>query len=252
MKKKVLVIGGAGYIGSVLQQSGQHEYIPFDLKNGDDARAGLFTALECRPDVVVDLAAWKRVDEGQRDPGKYFHNNTLIPLQVARFATILDIPIIYTSSAAVYGNTVYGLTKSIGEAVYHDSTQDVVIMRLQNVYGEGGGGVVDIIRGCKVNGKPFVINGGDYPTDDGTAARDYVHVEDVAAVINAYIEDPIPCLFDFGTGSMTTVKQLADTAGICYTIGEERSGDVAACAARYTENPLDIKPARKVEDYLGS
>lgn len=245
MRKNVLLVGGAGYIGRAIQETGKHNYIVYDLKTGQDARLGI--AFPSPVDVIVDLAALKSVPEGEANPEKYYYNNCLVPLVVSRYATFQDIPVVFISSAAIYGHSVYGTTKAIGESIYRDCPQDVAIIRLQNVYGRGGDSVVDIIRNCT---STFTINGCDYETDDGTPSRDYVHVDDVADLVNAYITDPQPCVFDYGTGQGTTVKQLCDYAGVKVEYGPRRDGDVGNCYAVYKTNPLNMHPKRKIEAYF--
>lgn len=248
MKKKVLLVGGAGYIGSILQQTEQHEYFVYDLVNGDDARKPIH--LKYKPDVIVDLAAFKDIPEGESNPGKYYHNNCSIPLNLSRLATLLNIPVIFLSSAAVYGHSEYGFTKSIGEAIYSDCPQPVTSMRLQNVYGCGGNGVVTAINEAKKNNTTFTINGSDYQTADGTPARDYVHVDDVCGAINSYIDKTYNYIFDFGTGQETTVKELCDYAGVDYDISDRRDGDVGNCYAAFRNNPLLVYPEKNVKEYF--
>lgn len=249
MKRKVLLVGGSGYIGTALRKSNKFEYHVYDLRKEQDATKGIF--VNFRPDVVVDLAAFKSVPDGETHPQKYIYNNSMVPLRISRFCVLQNIPIIFISSAAVYGKSVYGYSKSIGEAIYKECPQDATIIRLQNVYGgSGGSSVVDKIKLFKSSGNLFNINGFDYETADGTPARDYIHVDDVVKVINKYIDSPHNCIFDYGTGEETTIKELCVAAGIKYKLNSRRRGDVGNSYAIYRHNPLCVYPENKIKDYL--
>lgn len=249
MKRKVLLVGGSGYIGTALRKSNKFEYHVCDLQKGHDATQGIIANFT--PDIVVDLAAFKSVPDGEMHPQRYIYNNSMIPLRISRFCTMLDIPIIFLSSAAVYGRSAYGYSKCIGEAIYRDCTQDATIIRLQNVYGgKGGSSVVDRIKLVKKSGDTFSINGFDYETKDGTPGRDYIHVSDVVKVLEEYIERPQNCIFDYGTGEEVTVKELCIAAGVKYNLNSRRRGDVGNSYALYRANPLCVYPENKVKEYL--
>lgn len=85
------------------------------------------------------------------------------------------------------------------------------------------------------------IYGNDYPTNDGTCIRDYVHVTDIAKAhelaINALIKGIDSRIYNLGTGNGYSVKEVinivTDVVGIPvpYTISERRSGDTAVLVA---------------------
>ena len=123
---KVLVTGGAGYIGSVVVSqlvAAGHEVVVYDnlskghrpavssaarLVVGDVGdRAALDRAFaQAKPDAVLHFAAWIEAGESMRDPAKFFRNNT------ANALTLLETTLahkvrcfVFSSTAAVYGDT---------------------------------------------------------------------------------------------------------------------------------------------------
>jgi UDP-glucose 4-epimerase len=160
---------------------------------------------------VVHLAALKSVAESVTAPERYErHNvdgvrNLLEAMGAAGVRRLL-----FSSSAAVYGaparavvgedsptkpTNPYGETKLRGESLIRDAAQTYgirsVVLRQFNVIGAGrhpGAGdtgatnlLPAVFRALEPGHPPLAVLGHTYPTRDGTAERDYVHVEDVAA-----------------------------------------------------------------------
>lgn len=179
---KLLVVGGAGYIGShtVRQLRGAgHEVAVFDnlvsghaeavpegveLIRGDllDA-ASLRAALEAqRPDAVIHFAALIEVGESMREPEKYYRNNVVGSLNLlAALTATRPVPLVFSSTAAVYGTTdavpipegaplhpesVYGESKLMVEEMIHAFHAahglPYVVLRYFNVCGAAPGGEI--------------------------------------------------------------------------------------------------------------
>jgi UDP-glucose 4-epimerase len=159
-------------------------------------------------DAVLHFAALISVEESTREPEKYFHNNekgTEALMHAAARAGVLRV--IFSSTAAVYGNPAvvpvredaalapinpYGDSKARAEAHVRQFPGKYIILRYFNVVGADPQGrcgyklernpshlvrsALQVMRGQKDELKIF---GTDYPTPDGTAVRDYVHVTDL-------------------------------------------------------------------------
>jgi UDP-glucose 4-epimerase len=228
---KVLLCGGAGYIGT-------HVAIEF-LSRGDtvgivdDFSSGLRENIDPRVtvyegsisdrtvldralsehwDVVVHLAAFKAAGESMINPAKYAHNNIAGSLQLITACVDHQITkFILSSSAAVYGEpkylpidenhplkpeNYYGYTKlAIEENLFWFSqltNLSYVSLRYFNAAGYDPFGRMQGLERNPANLIPVVMEvatgrreklqvfGDDYPTDDGTGVRDYVHVTDLA------------------------------------------------------------------------
>ncbi|HET7100943.1 MAG TPA: UDP-glucose 4-epimerase GalE [Terriglobia bacterium] len=228
---RVLVTGGAGYIGSqtakALAKAG-YEVVVLDnlatghreavkwgpLIEGDLGDKELLTKIfrEQRIEAVLHFAASLLVGESMTDPRKYFWNNvvnTLVLLDVMKASRVKHI--VFSSSAAVYGSpekvpipedhakapvSPYGDSKlSMERAIQWYSVAyglRGVSLRYFNAAGadldgELGEGhdpeshLIPLVVKAALRQRPEVgIFGTDYPTPDGTAIRDYIHVTDLA------------------------------------------------------------------------
>ena len=290
---RVLVTGGAGYIGShvvlALGQAG-YEVLTYDnlstgrrdavlageLVVGDLADRDLLakTLLDYRPGAVMHFAASIEVGESVTDPLKYYRNNSVNALNLIETLCQADIgQMIFSSTAAVYGNpdhlpvteaaalqpiNPYGASKMITERFLADlscarADFRYVSLRYFNVAGADpetrlGQDYANpthlITRALKTAlgiYPKLQIFGTDYPTDDGTCIRDYIHVSDLAqAHLDAmhYLHaGHASSIFNCGYGHGFTVREVVAMAkqvsGVDFPVEEtgRRAGDPAALIA---------------------
>jgi len=229
---KVLVTGGAGYIGShIVKALGEkgHDIVVYDnlsyghdwallhgkLKIGDLADKERLHSVfeEGRFDAVIHMAALILVDESVRDPLKYYRNNLVHALNLIETCTAFDVTrFIFSSTAAVYGIpdqvpvteqaplvpiNPYGASKMMVERVLNDTAIAHnfrhIALRYFNVAGADplariGQARKDATHLITVSLRTALgmrdrldIFGTDYPTQDGTCIRDYIHVDDLSA-----------------------------------------------------------------------
>ncbi len=229
---KILVIGGAGYIGShVTRAFLDHGY---DVTVFDNLRTGLRENLFTEADFVhgdimhpeqlravmsrgydgcVHLAALKAAGQSMFHPDEYAHANISGAINILNAATEASLsPIIFSSSAAVYGSpqyqpideehpmvpeNFYGFTKLEVERLleWFDRLKGIryAAIRYFNAAGYDSAGrvkglelnpenLLPIVMETAVGIRPKLsIYGDDYSTRDGSCIRDYVHVSDLAA-----------------------------------------------------------------------
>lgn len=221
---RVLVTGGAGFIGKhvvneLLRQG--HVVNVVDLKDKDSIDIldldALVRRMEMfRPNVVIHLAA--DMPPYASDSSIYL-TNVIGTKNVIEASRLVDVEkIVFASSAAVYGNGVtdemadlnpisaYGISKMLGELMLKNSPGvNYTILRLFNVYGKYGHGIVNLLARSMKEGKKFVLFNG------GTSVRDFVHVSFVTDVMIRGMELPA-CTMNVGTGIGITMLELAESA----------------------------------------
>ncbi|GAB3281023.1 UDP-glucose 4-epimerase GalE [Parasphingorhabdus pacifica] len=284
---KLLVTGGAGYVGSVcaarLLESGHEVVVVDDLSTGHaDAvpegctfvRADLAEAadelLADNFDGVLHFAAKSLVGESMEDPHKYWQGNVVTSLRLLEAIRKHRVPrLVFSSTAATYGEpevvpisedapakptNTYGATKlAIDHAISSYAAAHglgAVSLRYFNVAGAHGSvgerhtvetHLIPIVLQVALGQREQVqMFGDDWPTEDGTCVRDYIHVTDLAdahllALDNA--EAGTHRIFNLGNGMGFSVKQVIDT---CRTVtghpipahvAPRRAGDPASLVA---------------------
>src|SRR5438874_2844608 len=228
---RVLVTGGAGYIGShtakLLARSGFEPVVLDNLSTGhrwavkwgpmiegDLSDAGLIREVigAYKVRAVIHFAASAYVGESMKSPRKYFRNNVANALNLLE--SLIDMGVgyvVFSSTCSTYGIprkvpiseshfqdpiNPYGESKRMVERLLHwyGTAYGLRYMALRyfNAAGADPDGEIGeehepethliplILRAALGRGKPVEIYGTDYPTRDGTAIRDYIHVSDLA------------------------------------------------------------------------
>jgi UDP-glucose 4-epimerase len=247
-------------------------------------------------DACIHFAALKAVGESMEQPARYFDNN------VSGTATLLDglqrsgvERFVFSSSAAVYGNagtnpipettpyhpeSVYGETKVMVERMlrWFDATLGLrsVSLRYFNAAGASSDGAIGedfaitqnlvpvLMKALLGRRPPLEVFGTDYPTPDGTAVRDYIHVEDLAeahVLALEYLESGgDTTALNLGTGRGSSVQEVLDTARritgieVPVVVAPRRAGDPAELVAdncRATEL-LHWQPRLGLDDIIAS
>jgi len=229
--------------------AGHREAAGGDLTVGDfgDRRLVADLIASRRIEGVVHLAASSLVGESVQDPARYYRNN--LERSLALLDTLRERGVgrfVFSSSAAVYGEPValpmeedhpthptnpYGETKLAFERAlrwYHAAHgMEFVSLRYFNAAGSSPDGtlgevhrpethlVPNVLRAALLE-EPVPIFGTDYATPDGTAVRDYVHVEDLAdahlMAIDHLQAHGGAMVFNLGNGAGFSVLEVIEAA----------------------------------------
>lgn len=194
-------------------------------------------------DAVLHFAAKSLVGESVVAPELYWHNNavgTLLLLDAMRRTNVRRI--VFSSTAATYGDPAvspiteetpavpinpYGQSKLAvdnmlsGDAVAHDLA--AVSLRYFNVGGAFAGRgerhapethlIPNVLAVAAGERESVAVFGTDYPTRDGTAVRDYLHVEDLGRAHLLALDAAVPgehLICNLGTGTGYTVREVVD------------------------------------------
>jgi UDP-glucose 4-epimerase len=225
--------------------------------------------------AAVHFAAFKAVGESTAIPLAYYANNLGGLLTVCAAMRRHGVRrFVFSSSATVYGDpeslplredaplsatNPYGQTKLMSEQILRDlgasdpQWQTACLRYFNPVGAHASGRIGEDPRGVPNNLMPYVaqvavgrlerlsVFGDDYPTDDGTGIRDYIHVVDLAeghaAALRRLVDHPGSFTVNLGTGRghsvLEVVAAFAAASGreIPYAVMPRRPGDVAACWA---------------------
>lgn len=266
------------------------------LKVGDVQDSGRIAATIREYDVqaVMHFAAFSAVGESVADPQKYYLNNvcgTIALLHGMREAGCDRL--VFSSTGAVYGNagrdpipetaagsTVnpYGRSKFMIEQILADYRSAYafksICLRYFNACGADASATIGELRDPETHLIPralmallghvpdFAIFGEDYDTHDGTAVRDYIHVDDLAAAhiaaLHLLLRGELGGVFNLGTGVGYSVKQVLDTIraetgeAVPVVVRERRAGDPPILVADPTnsERLLGFKASRSDLNYI--
>lgn len=234
--------------------------------DSDQAKTKL---IQFQPNAIIHCAGTSLVGPSIKHPSDYYHNNVIKTIHLLHLVcnALPKTRVIFSSSAAVYGEPImtpcaevdpcepvspYGESKRMIEQVlasYHRAYKlDYVAFRYFNAcgadsqgrHGQESGATHIIARVLEsiINDQEFVLNGIDYPTNDGTCVRDYVHVEDIAAAHVMAIDARIPAgVYNLGNGEDISNRQIIETAQLVtkkhlsFRSGPKREGDPAVLTA---------------------
>ena len=302
---RVLVVGGAGYIGSHMVKHlttagvdvitldnlsyGYRDAVKYgDLIEGDLGDADLLDRVfsEHPFDAVMHFAAFIQVGESVQKPAMYYRNN------VVNTMALLDAMVrhgvehfIFSSTAAIFGEpeytpideqhpkrpiNPYGRSKLMVEQILEDYDTAYGLkstcMRYFNAAGADPDGELGerhvpethliplILQAASGRRADIRVFGDDYPSEDGTCVRDYIHINDLCAAHSLGLEhmrrSGQSARYNLGNGNGFSVRQVIDSArkvtgrDIRVSIEPRRAGDPAVLVADATlaRRELDWQP----------
>ena len=271
-------------------------FYPFDLKRKELLKQ-VFDAHKI--EGCINFAAFKAVGESQVKPLDYYENNLFSLINILQEFKERNISnFIFSSSCTVYGQadkmpidentplklpeSSYGKTKQMGEEILIDFAnayqKKISLLRYFNPIGAHPSAKLgELPIGIPNNLVPYVMQtaagireklsvwGNDYPTEDGTAIRDYIYVVDLAKahvkalqkLINSENSTEID-IYNLGTGKGSSVLEvvkafeIANNVSVPYEIKDRRAGDItiAYANADKAEKELGWKAETSLEEAL--
>lgn len=251
---------------------------------------------------IIHFAAYKAVGESVAQPLKYYHNNLVSLINLLTCMPENDISnMVFSSSCTVYGQpdvlpvtenaplkpafSPYGNTKQIAEEILADTITankglNVIALRYFNPIGAHPSALIgELPIGMPNNLVPYItqtaigkreslrVFGNDYPTPDGTAIRDYIHVVDLAKAHVVAIERLLEHkgkadfeMFNLGTGLGYSVLQVINSfekvtgLKLNYHFCPRREGDVIEVWAdtKFANKELGWKATRDIDEMMAS
>lgn len=267
MSKRILLTGGSGLIGSdtvkcltdaghdliTLGAGKQNSIAGFDLTS-----RSMLKELEGTYDIVVHLAAQI---PGKGD-GEVHLTNRKIDENVFQFAISRDIPLIYASSASVYGSAYqeavmdeglrcvpqieYSKQKLDAEAWIQENLREYYICRITAPYGPSKRyqGVLNIFCRNVIAGRDITLYG------KGSRCQDFVNIRDVSAFFSRIAEssEPKQGIYNVSGGSPLSMKEVAE---IVLRVAGSRNRVIFADAADPQENFKALYSIEKAVDAFG-
>ncbi|WP_405251666.1 UDP-glucose 4-epimerase GalE [Dokdonia sp. Asnod3-C12] len=251
---------------------------------------------------VIHFAASKAVGESVKEPLLYYENNLVTLIYILQELQKKEkASFIFSSSCTVYGQadelpitenaavkpatSPYGNTKQVGEEIIRDTCSiqpqlNAISLRYFNPIGAHPTAEIgELPLGVPANLVPFItqtgiglreelsVFGNDYPTPDGTAVRDYIHVVDLAKAHVIALERLIKEnnksnyeVFNVGTGTGSSVLEVINSyekvaeKSLKYKISDKREGDVTAAYADTDKanNELGWKAESSLDEAMAS
>ena len=303
----VLVVGGAGYIGShmtkYLSERDHHVVALDNLSTGhreavevgklivadlSDTEALEKVFVQNRFDAVMHFAASSLVGESIKDPGKYYRNNVSCSLNLLDMMREHAVHhLVFSSTAAIFGNpeytpideahpqkpiNPYGRSKLMIEKTIEDYAKSyelhAVSLRYFNAAGADPDGelgenhdpethLIPLILQVASGRRGFIeVFGNDYPTDDGTCIRDYIHVKDLCSAHECALERLLNgrltgfSALNLGNGRGYSVREILKVAQAVVS-HDGKKISVNECGRRYGDPVVLVADSSRACSVLG-
>lgn len=228
---KILITGNSGYIGSHLTQllnkrsdielyglDQKHPQVPVAAHSLNDISMPEYFmwTRDFEFDCVIHLAAEVAVGRSVLNPIKYYRTNIMGTLRILQNLKFKRFVHASTGSAGPMNNP-YGISKRASEEIVdqycRENNTPFTTFRFFNVTGSDGinptnpDGLMWNLMNAQKTGV-FNLFGDDYNTEDGSAVRDYTHVNEICNALEKAIDRSTNQIENLGHGVGTTVKQM--------------------------------------------
>lgn len=290
----VLALLEAGHTITIVDNlsHGNQDAVPDGVRfiEGNIAELDMLLPTPEHYDAVIHLAAFMAAGESMKVPEKYWQNNTVNTLSMLSTLRKRGIKkLVFASTAAVYGNPVavpivedapknptstYGMTKlAMDMAITSESWAHglaATSLRFFNVAGayKTAGErhpeethIIPLLLDAAAGRRQFTMYGDDYPTEDGTCIRDYIHVYDLARAMLLALDTMKPgehTIYNLANGEGFSNKQVIDMVkkvtgkDFPVAVGPRREGDPAVLVAssQKAKDELGWEPTRPLLEQM--
>ena len=281
--KKVLITGGAGFVGTnlikslLINKEGIKIYVIDNYSTGYkrnhqkgvdyynisiESPEALDQIKYINPDVVYHLAALARIQPSFKYPSPTFNSNMMGTQRILEYARINKTPVIYAGSSSTHGGIYknpYTFSKWVGEELcqMYSKVYDVptIVTRFYNVYGDymipgksAYSTVIQIFNEQYKNNQPLTITG------NGKQRRDFTHVLDICDALISCLDHPELRgeFFELGRGINYSINEIADMYNSNKKYIAKRPGEAKTTLANFKKaiEILNYNPNRNIEDYI--
>jgi len=279
MKKRILVTGGAGFVGSHLCErlAQNSDYDVYSLDNyftGSEANhvdnvtyikgstKDIATLIDFDPDMVYHLGEYSRVEQSFDDIEKVWEYNKDGIFAVLEFVRKAGCKILYAGSSTKFGDG--GLGRSASPYAWTKATNTELVMNygtwfnvpfaityFYNVYGpreiQTGkyATLIALFKEKMRNGEKLTI------VSPGTQKRNFTHIDDIIDGLVMVGENGYGDEFGIGSGEAYSIKEIAEMFGGEIEMLPERKGNrMTADVISAKTEALGWSPKRKISDYI--
>jgi len=281
MRKRILVTGGAGFVGSHLCERLAHD-VNNDVYSLDNYFTGseanhvegvtyikgstkdIATLIDFNPDMVYHLGEYSRVEQSFDDIEKVWEYNKDGIFAVLEFVRKAGCKILYAGSSTKFGDG--GLGRSASPYAWTKATNTELVMNygnwfnvpfaityFYNVYGpreiQTGkyATLIALFKEKRKNGDNLTI------VSPGTQKRNFTHIDDIIDGLVLVGENGYGDEFGIGSGEAYTIKEIAEMFGGEIEMLPERKGNrMTADVISAKTEALGWKPKRKIRQYITS
>lgn len=233
---KFLITGHEGFIGRHVFEhfSKQHECVGLDIKSGQD----IVTCDIPECDVIIHLAGRAGVRHSMDYPDVHWRDNVVGGRRLFEHAQRIGARVLYASSSSAkeWYNNPYATTKRVLEELAPPKSCG---MRFHTVYAKDSR--PDMMYDKLLRGRAAYVT---------NHMRDFTHVSDVVSAIDILYTNGVCGIVDIGTGSPTSVIELAQTAGRSLPIKHVDGEAFITCANTSLLTSLGWKPTKRVLEQM--
>jgi nucleoside-diphosphate-sugar epimerase len=270
---RILVTGSSGAVGTATLPllgalkgfetfGDNHTVIPYDLMDARDIRnrEDLADALD-GVDRILHLAAVARFADADADPMRAYSTNVLGTEAVAQQAERFSIPLVYASTGSVYmpveqvppitedfqarGNSVYGVSKYLGELMVRKIRSPWIILRYAHIYGhqKAGKGLIGAFLDRMHRGLAPTLYG-------GKQSNDFTYIDDIATANLKALTAPWDAwnqVYNIGTGEELTAEDAVEALSEVF----DYRGPIEHLGSRAVDSQRFVYDIRKAQERLG-